>query len=396
MVVRPIKPEELPRAQEIDNIAFGFEPDPQKPPEAPGPDAHLNHRAVFDEAGNMGAVFQIVPFRVRFDGGVFDMGGIGGVASLPEIRNRGYIRALFEAGLREMYGRGMAFSMLFPFSHPFYRKFGYELTHFRQELVVPMESFVGHRIPGGTFTQIKAGDDETPLRELYESFAKPLNLSVVRGDAEWERVRKGDLRQRPAYTYLWRDDGGAPGAYFACRKTEYDGQPALQIASYAWAGPEGLMAIFGLLRSMGAQYFHLLWSLPDWMEVLSMFPEPYRLKATLATGGMTRVVNVKQVLEGLRHPEGSGSYTLSVEDPFLPENHGLWQVRWQEGQATAEKADTGAPDLSLDIQGLTQLAVGTVDLDGLLLGHPGNRLHASGDALRRVFTKRHVYLADYF
>ena len=66
-------------------------------------------------------------FDVWFDGSLVKATGVGGVATLPESRGSGGIRKIFEALMPEWYRDGVTFSVLYPFSHEFYRQFGYEL-----------------------------------------------------------------------------------------------------------------------------------------------------------------------------------------------------------------------------------------------------------------------------
>ena len=67
------------------------------------------------------------PYRMIFDGSEAKMGGS---AVSPHFRKKGkkYIRNIFEYAMNEMYEDGYIFSYLYPFSHVYYRKFGYELN----------------------------------------------------------------------------------------------------------------------------------------------------------------------------------------------------------------------------------------------------------------------------
>ena len=83
MIVRKIKPEEVLRANELFAIAFE---QPMDREAAAKPDNEDVHRwAAFDEgSGEMMSSFIINDYTVRFDGHACKMGGIGGVATLPQ------------------------------------------------------------------------------------------------------------------------------------------------------------------------------------------------------------------------------------------------------------------------------------------------------------------------
>ena len=133
MEIRPVKPEEKILTDKIESVAFLIKRDFSVDADAgiktgEDADAYKTGRAAFDENGKMCSCLQLIPFDVSFDGGSVPMGGIGGVASLPEEREKSSIRSIFEYSIKEMYEKGYVFSYLYPFSPSFYRKFGYELN----------------------------------------------------------------------------------------------------------------------------------------------------------------------------------------------------------------------------------------------------------------------------
>ena len=140
MIVRKIRPEEFKRCQQLCALAFEYAmPDPALSAEAlldkvrsqprSMQDVHWDSQwaAFGDDDRTMLATMTVVPWTTRFDGHAVPMGGIGGVASLPQYRRTGAIRGCFGAALRDMYDGGTLLSYLYPFSTAFYRRFGYEL-----------------------------------------------------------------------------------------------------------------------------------------------------------------------------------------------------------------------------------------------------------------------------
>lgn len=123
MIVRKTALEEARRVNELFAICFEM-PYTNCPADPEKDDA--THWAAFDEDGEMMSTFTVSDFTVQFDGSPCKMGGIGGVATLPQYRRRGGIRACFQRALPDMYGSGYDFSYLYPFSTAYYRKFGYE------------------------------------------------------------------------------------------------------------------------------------------------------------------------------------------------------------------------------------------------------------------------------
>ena len=109
MIVRKTALEEARRVNELFAICFEM-PYTNCPADPEKDDA--THWAAFDEDGEMMSTFTVSDFTVQFDGSPCKMGGIGGVATLPQYRRRGGIRACFREALPDMYGSGYDFSYL--------------------------------------------------------------------------------------------------------------------------------------------------------------------------------------------------------------------------------------------------------------------------------------------
>lgn len=393
MIVRPITAEELQAAQNIGAIAFAAQR--QGEPEPPKPDAHHRVRAAFDGAGRMTACLELPVYQVRFGAHTVGMCGVGGVASLPETRRQGNIRALFEHSLREMYEEGMVFSALYPFSHAYYRQFGYELSCVRRAIKTNMDVFAGFRA-AGTLRQWMPGEDDAPLRAVYAEFVRETNLSNQRTDAQWKKWLDVNPYEKRQYTYVWYDDAGRPRAYMILRVVEKSEGKELQATEVACFDNAALLGLFGLLRSMGAAYKTFAWDMPVWIDANTLFPEPYEIKQTITQRGMARIVNVQKALQLLRYPDAPGVFSVRVTDEQLPQNEGVWQVSFGGGEVRTEKSADGPADWTLDIRALTQIVLGYLDVGGLLWSRPGLEHPANRETLERVFVRRAVLLTEFF
>ena len=123
MIVRKITKAEEARADELFAIAFEQALDRTKTP-APEESGRAVQWAAFGPDGQMMSTLCVTGFTVNFDGGSYRMGGVGGVATLPQYRRQGGIRACFQAALPDLYQEGFCFSYLYPFSTAYYRRSG--------------------------------------------------------------------------------------------------------------------------------------------------------------------------------------------------------------------------------------------------------------------------------
>ena len=109
-----------------------------------------------EDTGKISQHVMIVPHTIHFDGNLHKMGGIGGVASLPEFRYGGGVQQLLRWSLQLMKERGYIFSELAPFSFAFYRKCGWEWGFRWQELTIPMKDLECFKGDVGMFTDRKS------------------------------------------------------------------------------------------------------------------------------------------------------------------------------------------------------------------------------------------------
>ena len=127
-------PERKRELDKISSIAFTYplrDPDPkeQTATNTEEQQRNIEEFAMVDETNDklMGGMI-LLDYQTRIGDKWLPLTGIGGVATLPEYRRAGVIRGIFKHILPRMYENGIAISGLYPFSHAFYRKFGYEVT----------------------------------------------------------------------------------------------------------------------------------------------------------------------------------------------------------------------------------------------------------------------------
>ena len=115
------------RALELSNYAFANTPSKKTPEEE---FRYLQGReedkSFFSYVDNQ-AVAKVgaIPMTMNVRGTILPMGGVTGVATMPEARRGGHIRALLQRLIEEMHADGQVVSTLYPFKTSFYELFGY-------------------------------------------------------------------------------------------------------------------------------------------------------------------------------------------------------------------------------------------------------------------------------
>lgn len=396
MEVRKIKPEEHIDALKILSIAFRWSKDFSDAYKEPEKfySGYENFRAFFNDDNKMCAAMEVSSFKICFEGKTTAMAGIGGVVTLPEERNKGYIRKLFQYCFREMRENKQWLSFLYPFSSEYYRKYGYETSAGKVKYTIPLVSFK-HFTNSGKLKLYIPGTDDSYIRQIYNSFVAERNLSVLRSDIIWRRHIGEDPYKNNIYTYVWYDSKEEPKGYitFKCQKRQDFGADML-VKELVWLNKEAFIGILSFLGDFVPNYRDFIWETTESYNLGLLFLDSSCVKTESYNLGMCRIVDLEEVLKLKGCPEGEGTLAFQVVDNFLEWNNGCFEVNWNKEEVKVVKK-VCSPDLSCSIQTLTQLITGYASLEDLVwsedLKITGNR-----DLLSSYFKRKLIYLNENF
>ena len=312
---------------------------------------------VSGENGNVTSGIVFHDFDVWFDGKKTKATGVGGVSSVPEGRSQGGIRAIFEKELPDAYERGFVFSILFPFSHIFYRKFGYELTQATKIYKFDIEDLK----PFVDNTPAKLISDAAEIKEIHDTFGRAHTLTISRREDQWHLVSKDPVKD-VNFTYLIGDS-----AFVTFRPTPEDkASNVVNIRDLGYKDIASFKSLLGFLYSLRAVFSKVRIALPDDVPMMELLAECYDGAYEGHAHGMSRIVNVQKALE-LMNYEGSGHFTVKVSDEQIAQNNGVFEVTYTAGQPAVKKVgDNGETDLTVTIQRLCQLVTGTLTVEEAL------------------------------
>ncbi len=391
MEIRKLKAEERFEANLISTVAFHMRMEDPEKSRAESLQETVEDWGAFAGDGRIMARIINNQYQTWLDGHLIKNGGIGAVSTLPEYRNTGAIREIFGQLIPEAFRQGEVISTLYPFNHAFYRKFGYETVRWRNDYEFEPEVLRGYRF-SGTAELWKTGYPVSEYTALYNRFAEGFNLAVQRDDkCMLEKHLKGEYYKDRKFCYLLRE-GGRPVAYLIFQDIRNNPAAILSVEDLAWDGRAGLQAILGFLARFTADYGTIRLFLPACIDLFSIIQTPmaYHITQTAAQNYMIRVMNVPRVLAILRKPEDA-RFVIRVEgDALIPENNGVWEVA--DGQVTPAEA---APDLTVSIQALGQLAAGSVSLAEACY-RPDVHVHGNGAVLERVFIRKPILIEEHF
>lgn len=393
MNVRMIQPTEWLRTEEL--FALAFETPMERKPDCK-PDEAL-HWAAFDDDGEMMSTLTVSDFSIQFDGQACRMGGIGGVATLPQYRRRGGIRGCFESFLPELYHRGYDFSYLYPFSSCFYRQFGYENCVQKQAVTIDL-SLLKTQPYAGLFRLAEPGKDLTAAIQAVDAqWEAYYNMTVRHDSAHYGWVKKLDPAVKQDFCYVWFREDGTPGAYTVYRMENQPDGRNLICKFFRFTDRDGYRALLSLFRSLASDHRYLKFELPDNAAMRWLMPEWSLGAASWKTvcAGMMRVIRVREVLRKAKY-RGSGRVVLQICDPQIPENSTTFAVEFADGIAASVEQTDAAPDAVLDIPAFSALIAGTCDFSEAAQWMDGVSVRNASAPLDRIFYRKPLYLADYF
>ena len=394
MLIRKTYPDEYRRVNEL--FAICFETPYQNCPIDPENDPNT-HWAAFSDDGEMMSTFTVSDYTIGFDGHACLMGGIGGVATLPEYRRHGAVRRCFEAALPDLYARGYEFSFLYPFSTVFYRQFGYECCVQKMKWKIHL-GMLNFSEPEGT---ARLAEKHRPMTEAIRSVDQVMeqrfNMMVQHRDDHYRWTEQADPAVKQEFTYVWFDSGNTPRSYATFRlANEADGRN-LVCSRFFFTNREGFLGLLGLFQRLSADHTYLKFDTPVSPSLQYLMPE-WSLGAVSwslqASAGMVRVVNVQRVLEKARY-RGTGQITLEIRDPQIPENNDRFTVTFVKGTAVAVERSQKPADAVMDISTFSALICGVCDWEDARLMFRGLEVRRE-DHFSQVFYRKPLMICDYF
>ncbi|GEN88501.1 GNAT family N-acetyltransferase [Oceanobacillus sp. FSL W8-0428] len=378
---------------ELSAFAFQFTPAPEeieKKKEA------KKHETVWGwlEGENLAAKVHLIPLETRIHGKIIKTGGISSVATWPEYRRKGAVRQLLIHAIREMKKEGYLVSYLAPFSVPFYRKFGWEMTINEMQFTIPMERVPKFKGINGNVQRMKAGE-ESVLKEAYQEYTKQYTGMLARDDHWWEHKIFSKKELNTAISY---DDKGNVDGYIRYKVKD----SKMNIDEWVAITPDSKKRLLQFISNHDSMAKEVHLTLPD-DDLLPLFMEEPRAKQEQKPYFMTRIVDVESFLKVypfLKQGDREETYTIKVKDEICEENSGFYQIHFQNGTHHIEKTENPAEQnltASLSIQQLAMLLLGKITLEQLY-----QQAFISGDLdnIVKLDTylpkKQHPYLADFF
>ena len=324
--------------------------------QAPEPDAYPleagEHRFLARVGGRPAGACTVYDYTVARGQSDLRMGGVAGVATLPEFRRSGVADSLMRNVLAAMRDDGFAVSALYGYREPFYRKFGYETCGWRYQIKCPQGRFprVTSELP---IKQIDVSGLAV-LEPVYEAFIRSRSGSPMRTEEDWKH-RMGKRAPmvyqvgEPAEGYLW------------VHLEDFWGD--VNVGEVAWSTRAGYEGCLSLMGSLCSNQSSVTWNEPPDSPFLSRYLDQ-GITATVSRATMYRIVDVPRALSSLTAID-EVEFSMRVEDSQCPWNAGHWRVN--AGPKGTSVVSGGDPDFEIEVGALTQAIMGQPSLSALAM-----------------------------
>ncbi|HEY9165634.1 MAG TPA: GNAT family N-acetyltransferase [Candidatus Kryptonia bacterium] len=327
-----------------------------------------------EKAGGVLGCLRITPFEVCSLGVRMPMAGIAAVAVQPEARRGGIAETLMQDALKRMYEMDYPISMLFPFKHHFYKKFGYAYVGntFSYEFSPNNISPFAERSHVRPFVKSDRSKVKRVLQQYIERHGR---FTPMRNDNFWDLVVLPKFKD--AYVY---DDGEIKGYVVYELYKDSSSEPVINIKEFVGLESSAHRGLWGFIGALGDQITRLKFLAPYDYPVHIFLKEPreqsfdrlffeYKSFATLASGFMLRVINIPAALKLLNHNfEPQVDFVLKVSDGNLQLNSRVFKVHLHSGETVVEEGREPA-QFETDIEIFSQIYSGFLNpLDALKYG----------------------------
>ncbi len=309
--------------------------------------------------GKVVSCLVFIPREIYLGGTTVPMGGIAGVATLPEERKHGYAAMLMENSVHALRGLGFATSGLYPFSFRYYRKFGWEFAGHWMKLYIKPELLPAYREAANV--RPYAESDLPALMRLYEEHFSSMSGPFVRDERHWQRHIMDRAGEASVY-----DRDGVQG-YLLGHLGEEEDEKRYWAHELVASTQEARRGLVGYLAQRAGEVQRVVVpSCRHNLESLGLLtPRTHwedgydpRSVIKVTPGFMFRIIDLKDAMKALvqRIDHVDGDLTLMMDDQIGTWNSAPVTIR---GEGTPEiVGGNSANFLKADVRILSQIYIG--------------------------------------
>lgn len=346
----------------------------------------------FDIEGNLVTMLHLNPYKISLHGKTFAVPYIVGVATDPVARGQHAMGELLTTTFALLRAGGTPFVILMPINAGIYLPYGFAYTYYRHSYEMPLKALTVKCTDVTLHLKrqelIEAKEE---LKSIYNTAMNIYNGFAERDERIWENYLTVSTAENLEVALVY--NGKEAVGYMIYSKIDnifkiwellsLTGQAKNRLLEYA--------------RGFAGEYPQLEWlATPDDLTHLAFREQDYTGKVNPFM--MARIINVGKVLSSLTIPQNCSrkSFVMYVRDDVINLNNVLVKITvTPEGLLLDNSVDI--PDVTMDIETLTQLYFGTFSVrrllnNGKILVEQENLI----SLLEILFPVKNNYINEYF
>jgi predicted acetyltransferase len=330
---------------------------------------NFNEYYVLEDEGKVVGAGRLVCFEQNIRKSWRTMGGLGELATSPEIRRQGYARDLMDFGIELMYQKGYSTSMLYPFKDTFYSAFGFINCPPILSVSVNPIQLRGCKKPHGYSFQrapIKEGLDF--FKSVHDKSTEEHHGAVRRSDKRWEEMVNGDKYEivivfgkdgEPEGLMMYQNKGYSQfgdsknvGTMIVREWYCLSCRARTAMLNYIYLHADQIVNVSIPINPMSDDYYH-------WVQDRNI--PTIRARRSY----MARVIDLEKAIEGIPSSV-EGEVCLQVQDKHCDWNHHSFRFYQKGNSLHVEQIEDTDCDTMVTIEGITALVYGTAHVDTLV------------------------------
>lgn len=294
--------------------------------------------------------FAVYPLKMNIYNSTYQVGFITSVATYPEYSGKGIMSRLMKKSLIRMQEKRQSLALLYPYSIPLYRMFGWEIISNKISYNIKDRQIPsGEKTPGYVH---RVDWDNKDFMNLHTRFAQQTHGCLFRNSLAWEEYWRWDYDDTVVAIYY--SEKGKPLGYMVYLIRN----DIMYIKEMIYLNREAQKGLW--------EYIHAHDSMIDEVRGSTYFNEPVAfdmddgdIKETIRPYIMGRIVDIELFLSQYRCDplEQNVCIAFEIADPILDWNNRTFHILFHEGRCTL----TDAPAeyrVSMSIATFTTLLLG--------------------------------------
>jgi len=286
------------------------------------------------------------------------------VTMSPSVRRRGIASGLMKMAVLECYKQGYPISMLFPFSHQFYKKVGYGLIGEKYVYSFSPLSLTQYN----ELLNVRLFDkkDLGAVKKVYSESSKKTSFRICRNDKHWK-----SLIESKGMNIVVYDDKGIKG--YLIYKYEFSNdriEQYLRVYELIYLNDEAYRGLLGFLAAQREQVDSIIYhtTKDDPLHFAMSNPRKTRSNARIVGSNavlevnadyMLRIVNLKMALLARKDYNNRNlCFSIKVTDDIVEENNKPITIIVKNGRLIIKSGIKSDVVLESDISVLSQIYVG--------------------------------------